>query len=625
MCNSDSESSPNSTEAVNGIESILGQPISPPKSQRNLFHKYAVWFILIFSFFTHLICFINSHSNDPFYSTFLPGTDMNTYNSWAIKISKGDWLSKEMTDNKPFYYGPLYPYFLAVLYKILGVNLDIIHIIQGTLGILPSIFIFLAAKNFFGFYAAIFSGILTAICGPFLFYEQHFLQEGLLLIIHSVLIWVLSLIWDFKNTQKKLKRFWLLPLIGGILSGLACIGRGNFISVIPFITLTWFIFPLLKKQNLPFKNCVKYSVIYLLGILFILVFPIVRNVLVSGKAVITGNGPILFYIGNAPDSTGTLADLDSMKNLLKTYGSPEKVPWIAEVKKYFLENPTRFIILFARKTYMFINSYDIPDNVNYYFYKRFSPILRWTPSTWIILVPLGFIGLWTVREDWKKQMPLYLYTFGFAMSIIVVFVVGRYRLMFLLTMIIWSGCAFEGLIKDFWEKRLRTLSIKLIVFSSGVILLLPEFSPAVMKITIESEDNKQEQYKHLIRANDYSLISLALIQSGKTERAIKILEEGVDVCPFYRTIVLRLTSLYFKANLTRKVIPVLKNYLEFKPDDEQALFQLAVAQTDVGEKIQALRTLQQLLTINPEHKKARLLFEELKNNVQRDIQKDSLP
>jgi hypothetical protein len=41
--------------------------------------------------------------------------DARAYHEWALRIARGDWIG-----DRVFYQAPLYPYFLAVLYKIAG-------------------------------------------------------------------------------------------------------------------------------------------------------------------------------------------------------------------------------------------------------------------------------------------------------------------------------------------------------------------------------------------------------------------------------------------------------------------------------------------------------------------------
>ena len=41
--------------------------------------------------------------------------DADAYHQWALRIASGDWFGEGA-----FYQAPLYPYFLAVLYSVLG-------------------------------------------------------------------------------------------------------------------------------------------------------------------------------------------------------------------------------------------------------------------------------------------------------------------------------------------------------------------------------------------------------------------------------------------------------------------------------------------------------------------------
>ena len=63
-------------------------------------------------------------SGQPFFTA--PIVDQASYDRWAAAIAaSGDWLGQE-----PFYQDPLYPYFLAVIYKIFGR-----HLVLGDLGL----------------------------------------------------------------------------------------------------------------------------------------------------------------------------------------------------------------------------------------------------------------------------------------------------------------------------------------------------------------------------------------------------------------------------------------------------------------------------------------------------------
>ena len=51
--------------------------------------------------------------SSPFFGV-LPG-DLAAYDRWALRILEQGWLGREI-----FYQDPLYPYFLALFYKVIG-------------------------------------------------------------------------------------------------------------------------------------------------------------------------------------------------------------------------------------------------------------------------------------------------------------------------------------------------------------------------------------------------------------------------------------------------------------------------------------------------------------------------
>src|SRR5205814_5019650 len=55
--------------------------------------------------------------------------DGKQYDAWAQQIAGGQWIGTEV-----FYQTPLYPYFLAVIFKVAGHSLLTVRIIQALLG-----------------------------------------------------------------------------------------------------------------------------------------------------------------------------------------------------------------------------------------------------------------------------------------------------------------------------------------------------------------------------------------------------------------------------------------------------------------------------------------------------------
>ena len=103
--------------------------------------------LLVLAFIFRLIYLSHLKVNDPSFYQPPPGTDMLTYHNYAQQILNVTF------GKEPYYYGPLYYYFLALIYKIFGVDPYIAKLIQMMLGVGTSLLIYLIArkvfKNFF--------------------------------------------------------------------------------------------------------------------------------------------------------------------------------------------------------------------------------------------------------------------------------------------------------------------------------------------------------------------------------------------------------------------------------------------------------------------------------------------
>src|SRR6266700_3833284 len=52
--------------------------------------------------------------------------DAQAYHEWAKRIAAGDWLGQGV-----FYQAPLYPYFLAIVYRIFGDSILPVRLVQA--------------------------------------------------------------------------------------------------------------------------------------------------------------------------------------------------------------------------------------------------------------------------------------------------------------------------------------------------------------------------------------------------------------------------------------------------------------------------------------------------------------
>lgn len=100
--------------------------------------------------------------------------DASVYDTWAQKIAAGDVFGSE-----PFYFAPLYPYLLAVLYKVIGHDYLVVYAAQAGLGILTLLLLHRVAERLYGARAALLAVVFGALYLPPAFFETKILGTSL--------------------------------------------------------------------------------------------------------------------------------------------------------------------------------------------------------------------------------------------------------------------------------------------------------------------------------------------------------------------------------------------------------------------------------------------------------------
>ncbi|MEK7799191.1 MAG: glycosyltransferase family 39 protein, partial [Acidobacteriota bacterium] len=100
--------------------------------------------------------------------------DAAVYDSWAERIAGGEWLGRQA-----FYFPPLYPYFLGLLFRAAGHSLALVYLLQALLGLVNIILIHRIGAALFGPRAGILAAAGAALYGPFAFYEMKILGATL--------------------------------------------------------------------------------------------------------------------------------------------------------------------------------------------------------------------------------------------------------------------------------------------------------------------------------------------------------------------------------------------------------------------------------------------------------------
>ena len=148
--------------------------------------------------------------------------DGRQYDLWARTIADGDWVGGQV-----FYQAPLYPYFMATVYALLGQELWTLRLVQCLLGSISCVLLALAGRRFFSPTAGLVSGLLLALYAPALYFDG-LVQKGVLGgLLMTLLLFTLG------ELVKRRAGGWLLA--AGLTLGAFALARENALVLPPLL------------------------------------------------------------------------------------------------------------------------------------------------------------------------------------------------------------------------------------------------------------------------------------------------------------------------------------------------------------------------------------------------------
>jgi len=229
-----------------------------------------------------------------------PLLDAEYHDYWARGLAFGDWSTPPdkadpQIDETPFFRPPGYPYFLALVYRIFGSGYEWPRVVQFLLGLGNAWLAFLIGRRIFGTAAGLVTAGLMATYWSFLFFEGEFHTPPLLIALLLGLLYTL-LRWRESNN-------WHWGAAAGLLMGLAAIVRPNAL-ILAGAVLVWLVW-LVKRRGWRFAS-MRTGLFGFLLVLVIAIAPVtIRNLAVSGQFVplTCATGPNL-WMGNNPTANG---------------------------------------------------------------------------------------------------------------------------------------------------------------------------------------------------------------------------------------------------------------------------------------------------------------------------------
>ncbi len=290
------------------------------------------------------------------------------------------------------YFPVLYPFLLAAIYQIFGLNIAFAIIFQMILSLFLALAAYAVALRVSPRHplAAILAFALTLFHpGLFIYSVKH--SHTLVL---DALLFLAAILFIFRLAEKP---GWKRALAAGAVFGAGMLARGSLLAFLPVACLWLF---LGQKNTGVFKRSLGVIFIFFVTALLPLGLWTLRNYTIHRKFVLTTTGGNVFWRGNNPHASGTSYTPDGQtvfgvdtafyNRMISAPGELSQDAIFKQAARDFIyQDPVRFAALTIKK---------------FYYFWWFSPTSGKTyPRNYYLLYKLGYIGvlLLAVLGGWR--------------------------------------------------------------------------------------------------------------------------------------------------------------------------------------------------------------------------------
>ncbi len=252
--------------------------------------------ICLFAFILRLV-YVFQMSNSPLFS--MPILDGELHDQWARMMLAGQTLFQGA-----YFKAPLYPAFLAAVYKVAGFDYLAPRLAQAFIGAASCGLLFLLGKEAFNRIIGAIAGLAAATYWIMIFFDAELLLEPLSIFFNLLALWLMM-------RAAKGQRLWIW-LLAGLALGLSAITRPNVLVFMPPAAL-WVLWLYWGNQRIAWSR----GILFGLGCVIPIVPITIRNYVAGHEFVlIASQGGPNFYIGNNIESDGMSARLPGSRSSL---------------------------------------------------------------------------------------------------------------------------------------------------------------------------------------------------------------------------------------------------------------------------------------------------------------------
>jgi len=396
--------------------------------------------------------------------------DSAYYHQLAVEYSEG-----ELIPSLPYYLAPLYSYVLGGLYALFGIDLLGLRIFQCLLGSASCVLLFWIGRRIFSREVGILSGFLFAVYGLHIYYTVMVLPTLLVVFLNLLFLWLIL----GSDRGLTLGR----SVLAGVALGLAVLAKPNALLL---LVITLLIFFLLRRRwrGEALSRCAAAVAI---ACVLTIAPATLNNYLASGEFVgITTTGGRNFMKGNGPDADGSHGRFRGgigiyahfEQSITGKQAVNESSRMFREATAHMMQNPFSALKLLCKKSLLFVNQRELFVRDNAYFAERYSRLLRLPLPNFEWIGSLGLAGMVLAWGRRRECAFLYGLFFAQAISIVLIFVVARYRLVAVGCLILFASFFVLEIIEQIRTRQRRSIALAiatLIATTALVHIPFPEF------------------------------------------------------------------------------------------------------------------------------------------------------
>jgi 4-amino-4-deoxy-L-arabinose transferase-like glycosyltransferase len=367
----------------------------------------------------HPVYIWNDETADSYFKLY-PEEIAKYQQSDTSRLTRSKNLWYHWYNGKNFHQEPLYPYLIALTYKVFGESPDYVFFWQMLLGALSNVLIFLIGCRYLGSVTGFFAATLAILCGPLMCYDLVLLRSTLTVFLGLLVVWQLGRSLEEKTLKS--------ALLFGFFMGLGFLNQSYFILYFLF----GFVYLGLKNSR-SITEGVRFLTIPIVGFGLALIPVVVRNLVVGmSPFAMASNGGITFlaanFVGVDPYLPFVINAEQYALTMYKTQGA--FLPTFFEILKQY--DVGSFLMLMVDKFRTVVNWYEMPNNMNFYFFREWATVLKFTFVTNFVLSPLALVGfLWALRFEKGKILPLIVFLIISIIPLMYGTALSRYRVLML--------------------------------------------------------------------------------------------------------------------------------------------------------------------------------------------------